>query len=127
MNGGACFDGDNTFFCACPTGWEGPTCAVDTNECAVQPCEHSGTCSDSSTDTSVSIGSFQCACLVGWSGDTCAESNLGAVAAFYGLTMSPVSNCPSVEAGVSAIQDMACIAGMEWSNYCPQGCSAHEC
>ena len=44
VNGGACFDGDNTFFCACPTGWEGPTCAVDTNECAVQPCEHSGAC-----------------------------------------------------------------------------------
>ena len=37
LNGGACFDGADMFFCACPAGYEGPTCAVDTNECAVQP------------------------------------------------------------------------------------------
>ena len=42
---------------------------------------------------------------------------------FYGLAMSTVSDCPAVEAGVTAIQDMACVGGAEWSNYCPQGCS----
>ena len=127
LNGGACFDGDDEFFCACPTGYEGPTCAVDTNECAVQPCLHSGTCSESSTDAGVEVGSFQCACLVGWSGATCAESQLAAVSEYYGLAMSTASDCASVEAGVTAIQDMACIGGAEWSNYCPQGCSANEC
>ena len=28
---------------------------------------------------------------------------------------------------MTAIQDMACVGGAEWSNYCPQGCSANEC
>ncbi|XP_030370346.1 protein serrate [Scaptodrosophila lebanonensis] len=52
------------FTCGCATGWTGPTCEINIDECAGGPCEHGGTCVDL-------IGGFRCECPPEWHGDLC--------------------------------------------------------
>ena len=35
---------NGTYACECPTGWEGPTCLKDTDDCLDNPCQNNGTC-----------------------------------------------------------------------------------
>ena len=107
-------------------GYEGDTCAVDTNECDDSPCMHSGVCSDSNGDASIAVGAFQCACLTGWTGATCSDGHLDTIAAFFGLDMA-TGDCAPLESAVAVVQDTWCAPGAESSNYCPSGCNADEC
>ncbi|TNF33867.1 MAG: hypothetical protein EP329_07855 [Deltaproteobacteria bacterium] len=50
--------------CTCDPGYEGPTCAVDHDDCAPNPCLNGGTCTDG-------VDSFTCACVGAWTGTTC--------------------------------------------------------
>ncbi|CAG5925203.1 unnamed protein product [Menidia menidia] len=53
-------------FCNCPSGYFGPSCDQDTDECALgsNPCEHAGKCINTK-------GSFQCKCQRGYVGPRC--------------------------------------------------------
>lgn len=72
-NRGAAFDdvvvmpaNDDGVLCtACPTGFAGPDCSVDIDECAPAPCANGGTCIDQ-------IAAFECVCPPGFEGPTCA-------------------------------------------------------
>ena len=44
INDGECTKISGTYACECPTGWEGPTCSKDTNDCLGNPCQNNGTC-----------------------------------------------------------------------------------
>ena len=46
------------------------TCS-DINECATNPCENGGICSESSTHATVGLGLFYCECAPGFDGHTC--------------------------------------------------------
>ena len=48
----------------CPVGYHGPTCALETNECAQSPCRNGATCVDL-------VGSYRCQCVAGYSGRNC--------------------------------------------------------
>ncbi|XP_009320420.1 PREDICTED: LOW QUALITY PROTEIN: neurogenic locus notch homolog protein 1 [Pygoscelis adeliae] len=52
--------------CTCPSGYMGPACNQDVDECSLgaNPCEHAGKCINTQ-------GSFQCQCLQGYSGPRC--------------------------------------------------------
>uniref|UniRef100_A0A8C3TFY3 Neurogenic locus notch homolog protein 1 n=1 Tax=Chelydra serpentina TaxID=8475 RepID=A0A8C3TFY3_CHESE len=52
--------------CTCPSGYTGPACNQDIDECSLgaNPCEHAGKCINTQ-------GSFQCQCLQGYSGPRC--------------------------------------------------------
>ncbi|CAH1121617.1 unnamed protein product [Ceutorhynchus assimilis] len=68
-NGGICFDIYNGFLCQCPTGWEGPACDIDINECARfigtdLGCQNGGTCLNLP-------GTYQCQCPNTWIGVHC--------------------------------------------------------
>jgi hypothetical protein len=66
-NGGRCYDGHDEFRCDCiGTGFHGPTCAIDIDECALNPppCGLHGNCTDL-------INGLTCDCDPGYSGDTC--------------------------------------------------------
>ena len=39
---------------------------LETNECAVNPCEHGGTCVDGDN-------TYTCSCTQGWTGTTCSD------------------------------------------------------
>jgi len=82
LNGGTCADGLDTFSCYCLTGYTGPRCASDVDECMAtpSPCHVDGVC------TNVA-GSFQCACKPGFQGD--------------GFTCSPVPP-PAPDAAAAA-------------------------
>ncbi|XP_071497251.1 uncharacterized protein [Diadema antillarum] len=65
QNGATCVDLVDSFRCNCAPGFEGVTCEVDIDECALlQPCQRGGTCIDQ-------INGYSCSCPIGLSGDNC--------------------------------------------------------
>lgn len=48
--------------CKCHPGWSGGTCSTDVDECAPNPCQNGGTCTESSNNNTVPIGSWWCNC-----------------------------------------------------------------
>lgn len=52
------------YTCACSSGWSGPSCQTDIDECASSPCLRGGTCIDA-------VNSFRCVCIPEWQGPTC--------------------------------------------------------
>ncbi|RVE65013.1 hypothetical protein OJAV_G00132020 [Oryzias javanicus] len=52
------------FNCTCPSGFSGPFCEDDIDECEVNPCKNNGTCENTP-------GGFICHCPTGFSGTFC--------------------------------------------------------
>ncbi|PKN54979.1 MAG: hypothetical protein CVU56_23710 [Deltaproteobacteria bacterium HGW-Deltaproteobacteria-14] len=101
LNGGACAGPGQ---CACAAGYEGATCAVNTDDCAPNPCLNGGTCSDG-------VASFSCACTAGWTGATCAEPTTGATCLALrqgGVTTSGVYTIDPDGAGGAPAFDAYC-------------------
>ena len=100
VNGGGCSDSTvnssvpiNAFSCACAAGYShgfcaytfseslpirqecsvmyGGTCDLDVDECASSPCVNGAVCSDSTTNSSISIDAYRCDCLAGFSNGAC--------------------------------------------------------
>ncbi len=65
QNGGTCEDPVEQFDCACPDGFEGPTCAANIDECLDSRCVN-GVCLDA-------VANYTCSCLAGWTGWLCDE------------------------------------------------------
>lgn len=88
LNGGSCQDGVGSFSCSCLTGFAGPTCALDVDECLSSPCGP-GTCTDH-------VASFTCTCPPGYGGFHC-ENDLPDCSPRWvgrGLdTQGPVTEC----------------------------------
>ncbi|KAI8500609.1 hypothetical protein Bbelb_214270 [Branchiostoma belcheri] len=66
QNGGnctSCFSGTTTL-CEYLDGYEGDFCEIDIDECASNPCQHSGICQHG-------INSYSCSCLAGFQGANC--------------------------------------------------------
>ena len=64
-NDGVCANPADEFDCSCSTGFSGPTCAIDIDECLDNSCVH-GVCVDG-------IGNYTCSCYQGWTGWLCDE------------------------------------------------------
>ena len=99
MNGASCKDIDSeTFDCTCATGWEGPTCEINKNDCATNPCKNNGVCADALND-------FTCSCQAGFTGKTC-DGVIGTTIeqdiVITGLTAADVLNNPEVREGIEA-------------------------
>ncbi|KAI8515732.1 hypothetical protein Bbelb_065450 [Branchiostoma belcheri] len=58
-NGGTCVDGNNTYSCVCPPGFEGERCQTDVNECSTD----NGGCAHDCVNTN---GSYRCTCRDGY-------------------------------------------------------------
>ncbi len=78
QNGGTCTDGDNSYTCACPAGWEGANCEVDIDECAGgDPCNIGTLLLDNFPQGQACTntpGSFTCECSPFAAGATCEAS-----------------------------------------------------
>lgn len=57
-------DGVNNFKCVCASGWQGPQCQLDADECEGRPCVHAHSCRDH-------VGGYTCECQYGWTGKNC--------------------------------------------------------
>lgn len=61
--------------CSCPTGFEGPTCWVNTDDCVEHACANGGTCVDG-------VGNYTCQCPLQyagtWDSSVCGEVSTGA-------------------------------------------------
>lgn len=95
-HGGACADQINDFICTCAAGYTGKSCEngnwsaclllspsdrceihdlmycsflIDINDCAVNPCQNSGTCTDLVND-------YNCTCIPGYTGQNCTQGNM---------------------------------------------------
>ncbi|XP_066539114.1 cubilin [Hoplias malabaricus] len=69
QNSGTCLNLLDSFHCLCPQNWQGPTCAVDVNECMIYAgttlgCQNGATCVNTP-------GSFTCTCPPEWYGPHC--------------------------------------------------------
>ncbi|XP_065114614.1 cubilin [Paramisgurnus dabryanus] len=69
QNTGTCLNLLDAFFCICPDNWQGPTCAVDVNECQILAgsplgCQNGATCLNTP-------GTFTCTCTPEWYGPHC--------------------------------------------------------
>ncbi|KAI4871253.1 hypothetical protein NFI96_019773 [Prochilodus magdalenae] len=69
QNSGTCLNLLDSFHCLCTQNWQGPTCAVDVNECQIytgtsQGCQNGATCVNTP-------GSFTCTCPPEWYGPHC--------------------------------------------------------
>ena len=63
-----CKTGSRTGFnCTCATGFTGPTCGTNIDDCAQQPCSHGGTCTDA-------VNNYTCACHAGYTGRACEDA-----------------------------------------------------
>ncbi|XP_064650303.1 protein crumbs-like [Lineus longissimus] len=66
-NGGTCapsFSGIGGINCTCASGFTGPTCEIDIDECASNPCQYNGKCTDK-------VNGYVCECLPGLNGTNC--------------------------------------------------------
>ncbi|XP_015810319.3 cubilin [Nothobranchius furzeri] len=52
------------YLCICNSGWQGPNCDQNINECLSNPCQNGGTCTDG-------INGFTCTCTSQWTGLFC--------------------------------------------------------
>ncbi|XP_058123035.1 cubilin homolog [Anopheles ziemanni] len=69
QNGGTCISTYDSFFCLCPSSWDGPTCTADVNECAHFAgtdlgCQNGATCKNTH-------GGYTCMCPDGYRGIHC--------------------------------------------------------
>ena len=61
-NGGICMDGTNAFTCMCAgTGYEGPQCETNIDDCLSNPCTNGAECVDLVND-------YTCSCYPGYTG-----------------------------------------------------------
>ncbi|KAL3885790.1 hypothetical protein ACJMK2_025828 [Sinanodonta woodiana] len=59
-----CLDLINAYKCICREGYTGTDCTVKIPSCQSYPCQHGGTCSETST-------SYTCTCALPWTGPNC--------------------------------------------------------
>ncbi|XP_041824165.1 cubilin [Melanotaenia boesemani] len=52
------------YICNCNSGWQGPICDQNINECSSNPCQNGGTCVDG-------VNGFTCTCTSQWTGPLC--------------------------------------------------------
>ncbi|XP_075068011.1 cubilin [Mixophyes fleayi] len=69
QNSGTCLNLLDSFFCLCPSNWQGPTCSDDVNECqnyagTALGCHNGGECKNTP-------GSYSCSCTPEWYGLQC--------------------------------------------------------
>jgi len=64
QNGATCEDGDLSFTCICPPGFNGTLCEQSFDDCISQPCLNNGTCFDGPNR-------FICVCTEEYDGETC--------------------------------------------------------
>eukprot|EP00121_Abeoforma_whisleri_P000597 Awhi_evm1s523 len=116
MNGGTCSNniGTNSYMCTCPAGFSGPNCETNIDECAPNPCQNGGSCTDG-------IDSYTCSCPAGYVGVNC-ETNFDDCAA------NPCQNGGSCTDGIDSYT-CSCPAGYVGIN-CETNfddCAANPC
>ncbi|CAH1272075.1 CRB1 [Branchiostoma lanceolatum] len=113
-NGGVCTDDIFGVICDCTdTGYEGPFCQDDVNECNNDPCQNSGTCFNRP-------GGFTCQCAQGWDGETC-ENELDE------CISDPCQNGATCEDRQGSYF-CNCVSGFEGTNCeTSQACQAQPC
>jgi Notch-like protein len=54
----------------------GGNCDIDVDECDSSPCQNGAVCTESTTETQVSIGAYQCTCVAGFANGMCEYGNI---------------------------------------------------
>lgn len=98
-NGGRCLPFEASYICSCPTGFHGPTCRQDVNECGQtpSPCRNGGTCHNE-------VGSFRCACRPTHTGPLCDLP-------FVPCSPSPCQNGGTCRPTGDTTHECACLPG----------------
>jgi formylglycine-generating enzyme required for sulfatase activity len=96
---GTCVVDGASYICECDTGYEGPQCGTDINECVPNPCLNAGTCAEGVP------GTYICTCTGGFTGDNCEICPTDADRDGYGdpasgLCVNPELDCDDSRATV---------------------------
>ncbi|XP_021430471.1 protein delta homolog 1 [Oncorhynchus mykiss] len=116
QNGGTCSDAGGLAAypsCACPLGFAGDFCEIDTDSCDPNPCLNGGNCTDYGP-------AFTCACPAGFNGPTCNNTHVD--------PLSPCASSPCGNGGTCVVGSQKNRAGM-YHCLCLPGCTftGHEC
>jgi hypothetical protein len=90
LNGGICFDGDDTSYCDCPEGYEGATCERPHDECLERPCLNGGICVASGNERT-------CSCPPGFAGEDCEGGLLPSCRAILDLSPAAANGVYAVD------------------------------
>ncbi|XP_023932358.1 fibropellin-1-like [Lingula anatina] len=112
MHNGLCKPSPNNYSCVCLSGYSGPNCQVDIDQCRSAPCLNGGTCSSAPN-------TYTCSCAVGWKGPNCQHE------ACTKNTCKHASTCRDTSSGVT------CTCSPGWTGqYCDiniNECSSLPC
>uniref|UniRef100_A0A4W3GEJ5 Neurogenic locus notch homolog protein 1 n=1 Tax=Callorhinchus milii TaxID=7868 RepID=A0A4W3GEJ5_CALMI len=116
-NGGQCVPFEAHYICKCTTGFHGPICKQDINECAVTPppCRNGGKCLND-------IGTYQCTCPPEFTGRHCEKL-------YIPCSPSPCQNGGTCRSLGDTAYDCACLPGFS-GKHCEvniDDCPAHNC
>ncbi len=93
---GVCRTSQQGAKCACQSGFSGPTCATNIDDCSSKPCQNSGTCQDG-------IAAYTCQCPSAFTGQNCELPRFELVTAPRALTSNAVAASADVNVVVGYV------------------------
>nr|XP_023417709.1 cubilin [Cavia porcellus] len=112
QNGGTCLNLVDSFFCICPSHWEGPLCSADVNECAIYSgtplgCQNGATCVNT-------MGSYRCTCTPDTYGPQCEFRYNDCEGGSKELCVHGV--CEDLERQQARVRNYTCICEAGWTS-----------
>ncbi|KAM6162076.1 cubilin isoform 2-T2 [Erethizon dorsatum] len=112
QNGGTCLNLIDSFFCICPSQWEGLLCSADVNECAIYSgtplgCQNGGTCMNT-------VGSYSCTCKPDTYGPQCGFRYNDCEGGSKELCVHGV--CEDLERQQAGTRNYTCICEAGWTS-----------
>ncbi|KAK3789280.1 hypothetical protein RRG08_001670 [Elysia crispata] len=98
--------------CICNSGYTGPTCSENIDDCASEPCQNGAACVDGVT-------SYSCQCLPGFSGTNCQDPSYFCSSGLTGARCENAFSCENdYRTGLSMC---VCSPGYTQGQYCTSG------
>lgn len=101
-----------------PSGYD--SCDIDVDECAQTPCHNGGTCTDSTSDSTIAINAYTCHCPWPYTGPQCGTNNMPSPDPYAGVSCSDIFYSATFTTGLT---DNCCAHAIDCVHGYPETCS----